>query len=211
MTGESFHSRNPVCSGHISRKVGILGGSFNPAHIGHRHISLLALRKIDLDEVWWLVSPGNPLKDHTELEEFTKRTAHANQISAHPRIRVKTFEADRGLAYSVDTVRAIQAAYPTTRFVWLMGADNLISFHRWERWRHLADGVSIAVLDRPGYAARALQSPFSQSYQAFRVDEADARLLPQLNPPAWSFLRGRALPISSTSLRRRENSNAPSN
>lgn len=202
MTDRKFLITRPVRSGHIARKIGLLGGSFNPAHRGHRHISVTALKKIGLDEIWWLVTPGNPLKDHAELETLTSRVAQATRIANHPRIRISTFEADHRLKYTADTIPALQVANPATRFVWLMGADNLATIHHWERWHDIATNIAVAVLDRPGYAARALRSPFAQYYQSFRLNPAEARLLPSLHPPAWVFLHGRTLQISSTSLRK---------
>jgi len=189
----------------ILRRIGLLGGSFNPAHQGHRHISLTALKTMALDEVWWLVSPGNPLKDHRELAPLAERVLRARNLANHPRIRVNTFEAERKLTFTADTIAALLAAYPAVGFVWLMGADSLTNFHHWERWHTIARSVPIAVFNRPGHAAPALHSPFASTYRDYRIDTADARLLPLLQPPAWMFFHGRALDLSSTELRKRRN------
>ena len=185
----------------IDRRIGILGGSFNPAHEGHRHISVLALKAISLDEVWWLVSPGNPLKDPSKLAPLTSRVEAAIKVSAHPRIRIKTFEADRHLTYTVDTIDALQSAFPATGFVWLMGADNLMSFHHWERWHAIARSIPIAIFSRPGYGTKVLRSRFAQYYQRYRVEPSDAPLLPAARAPIWTYLPGRTVDLSSTRIR----------
>lgn len=184
-----------------NRSIGILGGSFNPPHRGHLHISLMALKRIRLDEVWWLVSPGNPLKDHSELNPLKHRVDHASRLIGDPRIRVSTFETEHGLTYTADTIKALSRKLPDARLVWLMGADNLATFHHWERWRNIFHTCAIAVFDRPGYAVPALASPAAKIFDQFRLDEADAELLAHAEPPAWAFLRGPTMAISSTLLR----------
>ncbi len=184
-----------------NRAIGILGGSFNPPHKGHLHISLMALKRIGLDEVWWLVTPGNPLKDHSELNPLTLRVDHASRLIGDPRIRVSTFEADNGYTYTADTLDALANRYPDASLVWLMGADNLAGFHRWERWRDIFNSCPIAVFDRPGYATKALASPAAKIFAHDRIDDADAPLLKSIEAPAWAYLRGPTMAISSTLLR----------
>lgn len=184
-----------------NRAIGILGGSFNPPHKGHLHISLTALKRIGLDEVWWLVTPGNPLKNNSNLNPLNLRVDHANRLIGDPRIRVSTFEADHGFTYTADTLDALTNRYPDTRLVWLMGADNLTTFHQWERWQDIFRSCPIAVFDRPGYATKALASPAAKIFEHARIDDADASLLKSIEAPAWAYLRGPTMAISSTLLR----------
>lgn len=178
-----------------------MGGSFNPPHDGHREISLFALKRLRLSELWWLVTPGNPLKDHSELAEYDKRVAAARALSRHPRIKVSDFERREGVVYTAQTIAALQGAQPTFRFVWIMGADNLAGFHRWEDWRGILTSVPVAVLDRPGYRYKALASPAAMAFARSRIDEDDAASLADLEPPAWVFLSGPLNALSSTKLR----------
>jgi nicotinate-nucleotide adenylyltransferase len=182
-------------------RIGVLGGSFNPAHDGHRHISLMALRRLRLDVVWWLVTPGNPLKDHSDLAALDRRIRRAQQVATHPRIAVTGFEAEADTAFSADTIALIKRRAPAVRFVWLMGADNLAGFHRWDRWQKIAAMVPLAVIDRPGATFRALASPAATLLGRARLDESDAARLATLDPPAWVFLFGPRSPESSTRLR----------
>ena len=144
------------------KRIGLLGGSFNPAHVGHRRISLAAMAALDLDEVWWLVSPGNPLKANAkDMASFEDRFASAKAVARRSRIRVSDFERREGTRYTVDTVWKLEQRYPNTRFIWLMGADTVAEFHQWKHWRKLAESLPIAVIHRPGYdhqahAARAM-------------------------------------------------------
>lgn len=184
-----------------NRAIGILGGSFNPPHRGHLHISLMALKQIGLDEVWWLITPGNPLKDNSELNPLVMRVDHASRLIGDPRIRVSTFEADHGYTYTADTLDALAARYRDARLVWLMGADNLAGFHHWERWRDIFRTCPIAVFDRPGYATKALASPAAKIFARDRIDDTDAALLKSVKAPAWAYLRGPTTAMSSTLLR----------
>jgi len=143
----------------IGRRIGLLGGSFNPAHGGHRHISLAAIAALGLDEVWWLVSPGNPLKPAAGMAPLPARFASAQALAARAPIRVTALEREFGTRYTADTLARLVRRWPKQSFVWLMGADNLAQFHRWRRWRRLARTMPIAVLSRPGYDAKALASP----------------------------------------------------
>lgn len=184
------------------RRIGLFGGSFNPPHEGHRHASLVALKRLALDEVWWLVSPANPLKEAGEFAPFDERCAAAGRAARHPRIKISTFERDAGLIYTRDTLRALIRAHADIRFVWLMGADNLASIHLWHRWPEIFELVPVAVVDRPSYRLRAMSSPAAFRFAHRRIDEENARLLAGLKPPAWCFLTGPLSLLSSTRLRR---------
>ncbi len=184
-------------------RIGLLGGSFNPAHEGHLHISKVALARLGLDQVWWLVSPQNPLKDAGETAAYDQRFKAAQEVAKHPRIRVSDFEQRHNCGYTIDTLLALKHAYPTHRFVWLMGADNLAGFHHWRNWRQIARTVPIAVIDRPGNATRALASPAAQQLARYRLDEGDLTLIGKRAAPAWVFLTGPLSPLSSTQIRDR--------
>lgn len=183
-------------------RIGLLGGSFNPAHEGHRHISRVALKRLNLDRIWWLVSPANPLKQRRELAPLAERVAKAYSVANHPRIEVTAFEAARPDAYTVSTLRFLTRRHPSTRFVWLMGADSLAGFHRWRDWRRLAALAPFGVLDRPGYRYRALASRAARALAPARLDETDARGLADFRGPAWTFLTLPLSSLSSTQLRR---------
>ena len=183
------------------RRVGLLGGSFNPAHAGHLAISLDALRLLSLNEVWWLVSPQNPLKSPDEMASFETRKAGAEALVAGERIRISDFERRAGTRFTADTIGLLSRRYPDLQFVWLMGADNLVQFHRWQHWRKIAASVPIAVFDRPGCTYPALASRFAQCYRRQRCRLP--RALAGTPPPAWSFLFTRRRTISATELRRR--------
>lgn len=182
-------------------RIGLFGGSFNPAHDGHRLAGLTALRRLGLDRVWWLVTPGNPLKDNEQLPPIEARVVAAQRIAAHPRIDVTAFEAAIGARYSHDTLRYLLRRAPGVRFVWLMGADGLAGFHRWRKWREIAAMVPIAVIDRPGGTLRAARSPAAMALAVYRVDESDGRVLPFVPAPAWMFLHGPRSDQSSTAIR----------
>jgi nicotinate-nucleotide adenylyltransferase len=182
-------------------RVGLLGGSFNPPHTAHREATLFAIKRLQLDRVWWLVSPGNPLKDTRSLPSQAKRIDAAIAVANDPRIVVTGVEALTRTRYTVDTIAALKSRYPTTRFVWLMGADNLSQFHRWRHWDSIAHLVPLAVIDRPSDSLRSLGSRAAQALAHHRIDETDAPLLADMPPPAWVFLRGIKSPLSSTQLR----------
>lgn len=185
-------------------RVGLYGGSFNPPHAGHRHVSLLALKRLALDRVWWLVTPGNPLKAHGGLPAAAERAAAAARVAAHPRIAVTTVEEAIGTRYTVDTLAAVSRRCPGVRFVWIMGADNLSDFHRWRGWRDIASLMPFAVIDRPGWTLKAARSRAALALSPWRIDETDASVLADLRPPAWTFLHGPRSALSSTRLRMRE-------
>jgi nicotinate-nucleotide adenylyltransferase len=182
-------------------RIGLLGGSFNPPHAAHRAISRFAIKRLRLDRVWWLVSPGNPLKDVSSLRELDTRVAAAEAIANDPRIKVTRLEAVIGTRYTDDTIRYLRRHCPGARFVWIMGADNLAQFHRWQNWQRIAAEVPIAVIDRPPTSLRALAAPAAQRLMRMRRPAADADTLAERRPPAWTFLTGLKSPVSSTALR----------
>ena len=182
-------------------RIGLLGGSFDPPHAGHLHITRRALRRFHLDQVWWVVSPGNPLKPDAPAA-MERRMAACRALAAHPRVRVTDMEARLGTRYTADTLRRIGALYPGVRFVWLMGADNLASFHRWEHWRDIMERVPIGVLARPGGQVAAGLSPAARAYARFRIPSEAAQGLALMKPPAWVLMSGPMVGVSSTALRR---------
>jgi nicotinate-nucleotide adenylyltransferase len=186
---------------HRGRRIGLLGGSFNPAHDGHRHISQLALSRLGLDEVWWLVSPQNPLKSEVGMASFESRLESAYSIAGDRRIRVSAIEAELGTRYTADTLKALQNRYPAARFVWLMGADNLVQISRWRAWAEIFRTIPIAVFARDSYDSKALSELASVRFRRARIPERAARLLPDAAPPAWVFLRIKPHPATATELR----------
>jgi nicotinate-nucleotide adenylyltransferase len=182
-------------------KIGLFGGTFDPPHAAHRGACLLAMQRLGLDRIWWLVTPGNPLKDTRGLAPLTERIAAAKALAAHPRILVTGVEAEMRTRYTHDTIRALTARCTGVHFVWIMGADNLRSFHRWQKWRDIANLVPIAVVDRVGPSLYATAGPAGQALARFRIPESAARSLPLRKPPAWVFLHGLKSPLSSTALR----------
>ncbi|MEM9009768.1 MAG: nicotinate-nucleotide adenylyltransferase [Pseudomonadota bacterium] len=183
-------------------RVGLLGGSFDPPHAGHAHITRMALRRLGLDRVWWLVTPGNPLKREGPADLASRMEASAAHIR-HPRVEITDIETRIGTRFTVETLQALLRLYPGTRFVWLMGADNLASLHRWERWDWIMEHVPVGVLARPGAQVRAGLSPAARRYRRFRLADRDAAFLPFAEAPAWALLTGPMIDISSTELRRR--------
>ena len=182
-------------------RIGLLGGSFNPPHAAHRAISLFALKRLQLDRVWWLVTPGNPLKDPGHLHDLAERAAAARAVAGHPRIDVTCLESVIGTRYTVDTITYLRRRCSEARFVWIMGADNLAQFHRWQRWQRIAAEVPLAVVDRPPQGLRGLAGPAAQRLARYRIPEREAGSLADLRPPAWVFLTGMKLDLSSTGLR----------
>jgi nicotinate-nucleotide adenylyltransferase len=187
-------------------RIGLLGGSFNPPHDAHRAISLFAIKRLKLDRVWWLVSPGNPLKDHGALRDLDQRAAAARAMARDPRIDVSCLEAVIGTQYTVDTISYLRRRAGGLRFVWIMGADNLAQFHRWQNWRRIASEVPIAVIDRPPQSFRALAAPAAQALARYRLPESQAGRLAEHRTPAWVFLTGMKLAMSSTGLRNQDGS-----
>jgi nicotinate-nucleotide adenylyltransferase len=182
-------------------RIGLLGGSFDPAHDGHREVSLVALRALGLDEVWWLVSPHNPLKPKAPSTDFARRIRAARKVARHPRIKVTGIEAALGTRYTADTLTRLAPRLAGLEVVWLMGADNLAQFNRWDRWETIAASIPIAVFNRPGWAFRALGSPAARALFRDRFREADAIRLAESPPPAWVFIAKPQIDLSSTALR----------
>ena len=181
-------------------KIGLLGGSFNPPHEAHRAVSQLALRRLGLDRVWWLVTPGNPLKNATAPAALDQRLVAARALARHPRIDVTGIEARIGARYSYDTIRYLLSRCPQVHFVWIMGADNLASFHRWQNWRAIAALVPIAIVDRLGPSLDAMASVAGKAMRR-PIAERAAASLPGRRPPAGVYLHGLKSPLSSTALR----------
>jgi len=185
--------------------VGLLGGSFNPAHGGHLHISREAVRRLRLDELWWMVSPGNPLKPTQGMAPFAARIASARTVAhGHPRIRVTGIEARLGTRYTVDTILMLRRRLPRLRFIWLMGADNLATFHRWRGWRTIARAVPIAVFARPSYVGDSLTAPAMGWLRRLRHPAETARDWSRWRPPAIVILPIRLDPTSATDIRARD-------
>ena len=182
-------------------RIGLLGGSFNPPHAAHRAISLFAIKRLKLDRVWWLVTPGNPLKDRGALHDLEARAEAARKMANDPRIDVSCLESVIGTRYTVDTIGYLRRRASGLRLVWIMGADNLAQFHRWQNWRRIASEVPIAVVDRPPQSFRALAAPAAQALARYRLPETQAGRLADQRAPAWVFLTGLKLNLSSTGLR----------
>lgn len=184
------------------RRIGLLGGSFNPAHGGHLHISRLALKRLGLHEVWWLVSPQNPLKPVAGMAPFEQRLGEAVAVAAiDRRIRVSDIEADLGTRYTADTLTALRRRFPRAHFVWLMGSDNLRQFPSWKRWQNIFRTVPIAVFDRPNTGRKALAGVAARRFARWRVSDKAARRLAMLSPPAWVFFHTRLDPRSASQIR----------
>ena len=184
-------------------RVGLFGGSFNPAHSGHAHVAETAKRRLNLDRVIWLVSPQNPLKPSHETASLAERMAGARKLAQAPGMIVSDAETKLGSAYTVDTVRALKARFPGVHFVWIMGADSLASFHRWKGWTGIMREAPVAVVSRPWISIRSRFSPAARRFARFRRPSGQAGTLPRLKPPAWVFLLGPLNFQSSTLLRER--------
>ena len=182
------------------QRVGLLGGSFDPAHEGHAHLTRVALQRFGLDSVIWLVSPGNPLKDRGPAP-LEARMTRAREVMQDRRVIISDFEARIGTRYTAETIDALKAAYSGVRFVWLMGADNLQQFHRWQRWEDILSVVPVGVLARPGWRQSGLHSRTARQYRRFRLPGHASQLLLDQETPAWCFVNMPMLPVSSTDLR----------
>ena len=184
-------------------KVGLYGGSFNPAHEGHAHVAETAKRRLGLDKVIWLVSPQNPLKGRHETANLATRLAGARELAKGPGMIVSDAETLLGSAYTIDTVRALRARFPGVKFVWIMGADSLATFHRWRGWTQIMREVPVAVVSRPWISLKSRFSPAALRFARYRWPASRARGLAGSKPPAWVFLYGRFNFMSSTALRER--------
>ena len=182
-------------------RIGLFGGTFDPPHQAHLAASLLALKRLKLDRVWWLVTPGNPLKNTSGLGPVTARSRAARALTRHPRIDVTGLETVIKTRYTYDTILWLKSRCPGVRFVWIMGADNLRSFHRWQRWREIAKLVPFVVVDRLGPSLYAGAGPAGYALRHARIPEHAASSLPGRKAPAWTFLHGLKSPLSSTALR----------
>lgn len=182
-------------------RVGLFGGSFNPAHDGHAHVAETAMRRLGLDRVVWLVSPQNPLKGSDDTQPLSKRMASAAAVAPGPSMIVSDAETRMGTRWTVDTVRALTARHPGVHFVWLMGSDNLAGFHRWRGWTDIMRAVPVAVVARPGSLLDSRTAPAARRFAAARVPAERARLLPTMAAPAWTYLTAPLNPRSSTAIR----------
>jgi nicotinate-nucleotide adenylyltransferase len=182
--------------------IGLLGGSFDPPHSGHVHITRQALRRFGLDRVWWLVSPGNPLKAEGPAD-LSRRMAACKQMMQHPRVVVTDLEAQLGTRYTAETLARLLPRYPGVRFVWLMGADNLGQFHKWDRWREIVASVPIGVLARPGNVVAGGLSPTARCFARYRLPARQAAALPKRTAPCWCLVTGPTVDISSSEIRNR--------
>lgn len=182
-------------------QVGLFGGSFNPPHAGHELVAEIALRRLSLDQLWWIVTPGNPLKSARELAPLAERIQLSEKVAQDPRIKVTAFEAAYHVRYTADTLALVHAKNPGVDFVWIMGADSLRDFHRWERWRQIMLTFPIAVIDRPGATLSFLSSVAAKTFDYARVDERDAPRLARMRAPAWTFVHGPRSVLSSTAIR----------
>ena len=185
-------------------RVGLLGGSFDPAHEGHVHLSREALKRFQLDRIVWLVSPGNPLKPNPPAA-MRRRIDTAQSIVQHPRIHISDFEGRHKSRYTYDTIRKLRFVWPDVQFVWLMGADNLAQFHKWENWRDIMETVPIGVLARPGLRLSARNSVTSRIYQNARLSAKQSRLLALGEAPRWCFVNMPMRSISSSAIRQSGN------
>jgi len=183
------------------QRIGLLGGSFNPAHKGHYHISVEALKRLKLDAVWWLVSPQNPLKSLEGMAALPQRLKSAQQAAIHPRIWVSDLEGRLGTRFSADTIEQLQNRFSRRQFVWLIGADNLLQMPAWRNWHKIFNSIPVAVFARPNYSHKALAGLAARRYRKAQLRERSASLLPIMAPPAWVFLQIPLEPISSTAIR----------
>lgn len=183
------------------QRIGVMGGTFNPPHGGHALVSRTALRRLGLDQLWWVVTPGNPLKINNGLPPAAERMELCRRLAADRRMRITAFEEALDTPFTAATLAFLNRRYPDVHFVWIMGADNLASFHRWQHWREIAGSVPITVVDRPGWRLKALASPAAQWMRRAYIPEAKARTLPLMRAPAWTFLTGPLSALSSTELR----------
>ena len=194
-------SRQAVCS---SQKIGLLGGSFNPAHHGHLSISKIALRRLGLNQIWWIVRPRNALKEYDFLYDFEERVFSARKIINTNNISISKLELNAQIKYTIGTLEYLRTRYHRSRFVWIMGADNLNQFHLWREWEKIVRLMPIAIIDRPSSSLNVTSSVFANKYKAYRVDEADSSQLIYYKKPAWVFMHTKLNYQSSSQLRNSE-------
>ena len=197
----SVRVRTPYAQ--AGQRIGIMGGSFNPPHDGHRIVAETALKRLRLDQLWWVVTPGNPLKSKSGLPSAAHRIGAAREFARGPRMKLTAFEQELGTPYTAATLAFLKRRHARVHFVWIMGADNLAHFDRWQHWRSIAAGFPLAIVDRPGWRFKALSGRAAQSLQASRCREPDAALLSRRPAPSWMFLTARLSPLSSSDLRER--------
>lgn len=195
----SLRVKTPLCL--PGQRIGVMGGTFNPPHDGHRIAAEAAMKRLRLDQLWWLVTPGNPLKSHNGVPPLEGRMKLIQAFARGPRMKITSFERELGTRYTAGTLSFLKQRYPAVRFVWIMGADNLASFHRWQHWREIAETMPIAVVDRPGWRHAGLSSPAAQALRRFRLPESEVASLTDKKPPAWMLLTIRLSGLSSTALR----------
>lgn len=186
------------------QRIGLFGGSFNPAHYGHYMVALYALKRLDLDWVWWMVSPQNPLKDPSETDEYAARLAYTAKIARHPRFVVTDIEKQMGARTTAETLHGLKPILARGHFVWIMGADSFASLHLWHDWLDIPQTLPMAVLARPGYSLRALGGPAATRLAESQLPTEAARKLATTPPPAWCFIPMPLRPESSTAIRRRK-------
>ena len=188
----------PVSPGMV---IGLLGGSFNPPHDGHVLVADIALRQLRLDQLWWMVTPGNPLKSRRQLAPLSERLALSEKILVNPKVKVTGFEKALNETYTAKVLKRVKARNPGVHFIWVMGADNLQHFHTWQNWQSIAKTFPIAVIDRPGATLSYLSSMMAKTFDHARVDEDDAGRLGFMKPPAWTFIHGPRSTLSSSAIR----------
>jgi nicotinate-nucleotide adenylyltransferase len=191
------------------QRIGLFGGSFNPAHRGHYMVALYALKKLDLDWVWWLVSPQNPLKDPRDSSDYATRLAFTRRVARHPRFVVSDIERQLGARTTAETLRGLRPVLSRGRFVWIMGADSFADLHRWHDWLEIPASLPLAILARPGYSLRALAGRAASRFDAWQVPTFLAARLVSLPPPAWVFVPMPLRAESSTAIRRRKVAGGP--
>jgi nicotinate-nucleotide adenylyltransferase len=182
-------------------RIGLMGGTFNPPHAGHVLVSEIARKRLQLDQVWWLVTPGNPLKAHNGLPPLDARIAACRKLAGAARTKVSGVEREIGTTFTAETLSYLRRRHPTTQFVWIMGADNLAGFHRWQQWRRIAATMPIVVVNRPGWHLKALSSPAARTLARQRLPEVRAAAIMARRAPTWAILHGPLSPLSSTGLR----------
>jgi nicotinate-nucleotide adenylyltransferase len=197
----SIAARTPLAL--PGQRIGLVGGSFNPPHMAHRIISQVALKRLGLDRVWWIVTPGNPLKSRTDLLPLGERVTLARAMAADGRIVVTDVEKHLASSFTAGTLAHLVMRHPETRFVWVMGADCLAGFHRWKQWRDIFRTMPIAVVDRPGWRLPGLASPAARAFASRRIPEGAAMCLADVEPPCWAMLTSPLMAISSTEIRTR--------